>query len=131
MNKLNAVEQFFYDQAGYSYDPLKETAEEGRRKGAILLASAEQWAHESGYSYEWSIDHGSSSADWIEANEDGGKNNESWQVWSCVMRDSEGNIVQSLYSIDFGRDGEPWGDPYRRVVEAELALEEWHTVVKG
>ena len=26
----------------------------------------------------------------------------------------------------FGRDGSPWGDPYRRVVEAELAGQHLH-----
>ena len=33
-------------------------------------------------------------------------------------------------AVDFGRDGKPWGDLYRRVVQADLALEEWHSVVK-
>lgn len=128
--KLNKVEQFFYENASYSYDPLKETAEEGRTKGAVLLASAEQWARETGYGCRWEIDPASSSADWIDDNEDGGNNQNPWQVWSCYMYDENGKPVQSLHSIDFGRDGQPWGDPYRRVIEAELALEEWHAVVK-
>jgi hypothetical protein len=40
------------------------------------------------------------------------------------MVDEDGKIVQSLCFIDFGRDGSPWGDSYKRVVEAELALEQ-------
>ena len=130
-SKLNAVEQFFYDQAGYSYDPAKETQEEGRRRGAILLASAERWAHETGYSYVWAIDTDSDSSDWIDDDEDGGKHCEPWQVWYCLMRDEHGKVVQSLSAIDFGRDGTPCSDPYRRVVEAELAVQEWHEVVKS
>lgn len=128
--QLNAVEQFFYDQAGYRYDPAIESPEDGRRRGALLLASAERWAHESGYSFCWDIDDESTSADWIDADDDGGKNQNPWRVWSVWMMDEGGHTVQSLHSIDFGRDGQPWGDPYRRVVEAELALEEWNTVVK-
>jgi len=129
--KLNAVEQFFYDQAGYSYDPTKETQEEGRQRGAILLASAERWAHETGYAYEWRLDEENNSMAWCEPNEDGGENCDPWPAWACIMRDETGKAVQSLWSIDFGRDGEPWGNPYRREVEAELALEEWQSVVKS
>jgi hypothetical protein len=40
------------------------------------------------------------------------------------MRDKAGKVVQSLGGVDFGRDGDPWGQPYARVVEAELALEQ-------
>lgn len=128
---MNKVEQFFYNHAGSSYDPAKETEKQGKQRGAILLASAEQWAHETGYSYKWDIDDCASSADWLADDEDGGKHYNPWQVWSCRMLDEQGEVAQSLHAIDFGRDGEPWGDPYRRVVEAELALEEWHSVVKS
>lgn len=128
---MNIVEQFFYDNTGYSYSPETETPEEGRKRNASLMASAEQWARELGYSFEWMIDPNSSSADWIEDREDGGKYCHPWQVWGCVMRDTCGKAVQSLWSIDFGRDGKPWSNPYRRVVEAELALEEWSVVAKS
>lgn len=125
---MNRVAQFFYDNAGYSYDPQKETQEEGRKRCAIVLAGVEQWAHETGYSFLWDIDHDASSADWLDDNEDGGKNRDPWRVWSCWMMDEQGKTVQSLHAIDFGRDGQPWGNNYRRVVEAELALEESSTV---
>lgn len=115
--------QFFKAQAGYSYDPKTETAIEGQRKTARALAQAEARAKRLNYSYEWSIDEFSSSADWIDDNEDGGRNGNPWQVWACVLRNEAGVILQSLCGIDFGRDGEPWGQPYKRVVEAELALE--------
>jgi hypothetical protein len=47
-----------------------------------------------------------------------------YKQWVCCMFDENGELVQSLGGVDFGRDVEPWGPPYRRVVEAELALEE-------
>ena len=128
---MHNVAQFFYDNAGYSYDPTKETQEEGRRRNAVLLADAERWARETGYSFVWDIDHDSSSADGIDDDEDGGKHNDPWRVWSCWMMDEKGNTVQSLHAIDFGRDGQPWGDNYRRVVEAELACGEWASVVQS
>lgn len=128
---MNPVEQFFYDHAGYSHDSTKETEEQGRQRGALLLASAERWARETGYAFQWDIDHDASSADWLDKNEDGGEYHDPWRVWSCWMRDTQGNVTQALHAIDFGRDGEPWRDPYRRVVEAKLALAEWHDVVKS
>ena len=109
-------EGFFYDQAGYGYQPDQETKEEERRRCARQLAEAERVASEAGFSYEWEIDL---SGDSSEFNDDP----EPWALWCCVCRDMDGAFMASLYGIDFGRDGEPWGQPYRRVVEAELALE--------
>lgn len=103
--KLTAAEQFFFDHAGYSYDPKSETAEHGRIRCAKNLAAAEGIAREAGVSFEWVPD-----ADVDEPNQ-----------WGCMLHDAAGSIHQSLWGIDFGRHGEPWGDKYRRVVEAELA----------
>lgn len=110
------AEQFFYEQAGYSYDPKGETQEQGKRRCAQLMAYAERRASADGYSYEWSVDPYITSSDFCD-------DPEPWALWTCLMRDEEGKVVKSLGGIDFGRDGEPWGDPYRRVVEAELAME--------
>lgn len=66
-------EQFFYEHAGYSYDPLTETPEQGRQRGATVLAQAERESRDAGDSYEWRIDTDSSSADWLKANENGGE----------------------------------------------------------
>lgn len=120
---MNAY-QFFYKHAGYAYDPKTETRQQGRANCAKALAAAELTARNNSYSFQWEIDPYSTSADWKEPDEDGGKRRAPWQVWSCFMRDQNGEIVQSLHAIDFGRDGSPFGDPYRRVVEAELALEQ-------
>lgn len=112
--------------------PLKKHKKGGADGMPSFLADAERWARETGYSFMWDIDHDSSSADWIDDDdEDGGKHNDPRRVWSCWMMDMKGNIVQSLHAIDFGRDGHPWGSNYRRVVEAELACGEWASVVQS
>ncbi len=120
--KAETPYQFFLKHAGYSYDPKKETQIEGRRKCARALAEAERKAYAKGFDFEWELDS-MTSAEWLEDDEDGGKNRKPWNTWACVARDNNGKVIGSLCGIDFGRNGEPWGDPYRRVVEAELALE--------
>ena len=107
--------EFFYENAGVSYDPRKETEEQGRRRGAKSLAKAEKLAHERGYSFHWEQDDITSA----EFSDDPNP----WAIWRCLVRDESGEVVGSLGGVDFGRDGEPWGDNYRRVVEAELAYE--------
>jgi hypothetical protein len=112
---MNKAEQFFLEHAGWATPP-------GREDCAILLAAAEARASAGGVSFHWEIDEDSSSADWKSAEElreDGGP----YAVWGCVARDASGGCFASLWSIDFGPGGDPWGDPYRRVVEAELATE--------
>ncbi len=107
---------FFYHNAGYSYDPSKESPINGRIRCAQALTDAELWACQEGYSYEWRLD-GSYSDEFSDEPDP-------WGLWECIMRNSEGEPTQHLCGIDFGRDGDPWNDPYRRVVQAELALEE-------
>jgi len=115
--------QFFLHHAGYSYDPATQSPMQGRIQNARALAKAERQARDAGYSFEWGIDD-TLSSDWIEDDEDGGRNCNPWRTWYCCARGPEqGRAVASLCGIDFGRDGTPWGDPYRRVFEAELALE--------
>ena len=121
---LSQAEQFFYENSGSSWFPDRETEEQGKVRGAQQSAKSEAWARDAGYSYRWEVDEGSSSADWIAAHEDGGRLNNPWAVWSVVIINPEGKVVGSLGGVDFGRDGEPWGNNYRRVVEADLALEE-------
>lgn len=107
---------FFYRWAGWSYQPATETPPQGRARCAKALATAERRAR-GVLTFEWSIDPISTSLDWCDERP-------AWQQWECVARNVEtGRVVASLHAIDFGRDGEPWGDPYRRVVEAELASE--------
>ena len=115
--------QFFLKHAGCSYNPETETRIDGHARQARALAAAERKARDEGFYCRWEIDPYTLSADWVDNNEDGGQNCNPWQTWQCCMYNAEGGIVNSLHGIDFGRDKEPWGDPYRRVVEAELAIE--------
>lgn len=107
--------QFFKKHAGYSYDPRTETVEQGRQRCARALADAEARASERGYSFDWRLDDIDSSSFTDEK--------PSWALWQCAMFDESGECAAILGGIDFGRDGDPWGDTYRRVVHAELALE--------
>ena len=126
--------QFFLKHAGYSDDPQTETRMQGRVRGARALARAEREARDAGLSFQWGVDD-TASSDWLDDNQDGGKNCNPWRTWYCCAY-AEVPVINtgyyglkrpaplaSLSGIDFGRDGEPWGSPYKRVVEAELALE--------
>lgn len=103
---------FFWWHAGYSYTPGKETAAEGRERGAFALAKAETDARRLGWSFRWLVSELDSSSF---------RGGEPWRLWDCIAYDGAGAIVGSLCAVDFGRDGTPWGASYRRVVEAELA----------
>lgn len=104
---------FFYNEAGYSCDPLKETPVEGRLRCANELATAEARASEGGCCFEWKLD-GLDSSEWSD-------DEPATPTWECIMREADGSISESCGGIDFG-DGEPWGNPYKRVTEAQLAL---------
>lgn len=107
--------RYFMEWAGISWKPPEETQAQGRYRGARRLAAAERWARNAGLTFEWALD-GYTSAEWTDEAPP-------WPTWECIARDASGRVVASLMGIDFGRDGSPWGDPYRRVVEAELAAE--------
>ncbi len=107
--------QFFLRHAGFSYDPKTETADAGRRRCARDLANAEKRGY-AGVSFAWLIDPDTDSSEWCDEPP-------AYDQWVCVCRDPNGNVLASLGGIDFGRDGSPYSDPYRRVVEAELAQE--------
>lgn len=123
--------QFFLRHAGYSYDPQTQTPMQGRVRNTRNLAAAERKARDAGLWFKWEVDPDSTSADFGD-NLDNGELGAPWQLWQCCAcspNESPGRfsnlstVLASLGGIDFGRDGEPWGNPYRRVVEAELALE--------
>lgn len=112
-----SAEDFFYEWAGYSYDPKTETQEEGRRKCAANLAASERHAKRVGIRYEWRVDQDIDSREF---------SNEKpyYSLWSCFCY-RDGECINSLHGIDFGRGKKPYGEPYKRVVEAELALDSW------
>lgn len=111
-----AAHLFFLRNAGYSYDPKTQTPQQGRAACARRLAKAERDARQLGYTFEWSDD-------WTIGNhlKEYGEcyaNGEPSTCESCLMRNAAGEVVQSLSCIDDATR------EYRRVVEAELALEE-------
>lgn len=115
---MDTPTNFFYANAGFSYDPKTETADQGKTRCAKRLSVAEAAARDNGVSFEWRIDpEGADSA---------GEYSSSGPFWYCVAYDSEGTVIGSLGGVDFGKDGKPWGNNYRRVVEAELSYEHFH-----
>lgn len=108
--------RFFYIHAGWSYNPARETSDKGRRRCASELAMAESCGRPAGLSFEWSIDPDVTSEDWSDERP-------AWRQWQCHCFDRRGESVGYLGGIDFGPEGSPSGDPYTRVVEAELARE--------
>lgn len=112
-NRLLEARAFFREHAGFSYRPGKETPAQGRARCAARLAAAER--DSGGLTFEWEIDPDCDSSDFSD-------DPDPWPLWVCICRDESGAIVDSLSAIDFGRDGDPWSNPYRRVVQAEIAL---------
>lgn len=104
---MTKAEQFFYDKAGYSYTPGTETPEQGRENGAKRLALAERFARANGWTYQWVPD-----------DDDCGDGDSTPEVREgCILRDADGKVLESLWGIGDASAG------YRRVVEAELALD--------
>ncbi len=119
-NPRKGAEEFFYEHAGYSYDPKTQTEEEGRRATAKALANAEQWAWDNNYEFEWNQEI----EDWgtfLDGTEIGPE--EVSDIVSVVMRTEDGEGVEALGGIIEGYDNEH-NRNYRRVVEAELAREQ-------
>ena len=109
---------FFFEHAGYSAPASARTREARllhRVAGAEDLALCERLALGQGYTFEWRVDDVDSSR-WC-------GEEPPYAQWVCLMYGPDHTAVQSLGGIDFGRESpEPWGKPYKRVVEAELAL---------
>jgi hypothetical protein len=114
---LSDAEEFFYENAGFSYSPETETEDEGRRRCARDLAAAEAWARTAGIEFEWADDWEVDHRKEYDCYEDGGP--ESCEA--CVAR-LDDEIVASLGCIDDA------SSEYRRVTEAQLALEVMSTL---
>ncbi len=115
MKTTQEARAFFYERASWS-QAQGETKHQGKTRCARKLAHAEAQGREAGLSFSWYIDPGVNSSDFNHTKP-------YYDLWACACRDAHGIVKASLCGIDFGRDGEPWSDPYRRVVEAELADE--------
>ncbi|MGC8517933.1 MAG: hypothetical protein ACP5P4_05310 [Steroidobacteraceae bacterium] len=128
---MQSTIEFFYHRAGFSYDPARESFIVGKLRGAIELAQAESWAKQHGAQYLWEAD------DPAECQDNKG-NWETHPAVSCVLYlpcdDCTDNDIDrctrklcyhsraALGGIIESEDYRERVD-YRRVIEAELALE--------
>jgi hypothetical protein len=115
---------FFYEHAGYSYDPANETQEQGRRRNAEELARASFEGFARHWSAFWEIDPDITSRDWDTESPERA-------TWCCEIFDEDDEPIGSLGGVDLGPDGDPTGDPYARVVEAELAAEHFWELARA
>jgi hypothetical protein len=105
---LTPAEQFFYDHAGYSWR-VDQTEEEGHLETARQLAQAEEWARVHGLTYLWA-------EDWtVHHSKEFGQDVDSCEYVELVNEDFD--VLASIGCVD-DSDAD-----YRRVIEAELALE--------
>lgn len=103
---------FFAEHAGFSWDPKTETPAQGAAKCAEALAKAEAWlASQPGHQIEWRQDD----------NDDRSGIEHDGPLFGCIVTLADGRS-ESLCGIDLGANGD-LGDPYTRVVVAELASE--------
>jgi|SRR5262252_38931 len=105
---MTKIEQFFYDNGATSWNPQTETQEQGRERGAKELAAAEQHALEQNWHFDWDADDPCDHEDGVCSREP-----EYCQLWDAERE----NLLASLSMICDADDN------YRRVVQAELALE--------
>lgn len=120
---LDEAVAFFYEHAGHSYMPGKETEEQGRQRGAEQLAIAEAWLEEQDGDTEWSEDD----------HQDRSGIDHAAPLYCCTVKVActcsnkccSGERFEHLGGIDLGDNGDnsDGADAYKRVVEAELALE--------
>jgi hypothetical protein len=129
MAATNDPVAFFYENAGYGYNPSFETEEQGRQRGAESLAKAEQWAKDEELEYVW-VDDPHISEDYFEFEADKQHVREHGAVGCILYRPcpdhgtdcKHAEQLASLWGITESLDNRE-RDAYRRVVEAELALE--------
>lgn len=119
-------EQFFYDHAGYSWNPKTETPEEGRWRCARKLRAAEVEGKRRGWHVVWEPDPDAMWDDDVE------RETTEYDQYVATLYDEDDKLLACLGSIDLGPNNYPdLGDktePYVRVVEAELVLETLYTI---
>lgn len=119
--------QFFYKHAGYSYNVAQgETKEQGKRRAARAYADAEAWASREGLVYDWLYDDMPCDGCDCGSDDCDCSTGAAHETLGCVLYRpcpdhgidcKHAEVLQSLWGI-CGATSE-----YRRVVEAELALE--------
>lgn len=107
--------RFHWEHGGYNYDPATETPDQGRARCALAAAGAEAWAKEQGIEFRWEddwtvTDHAHEYC--ADAYPNG--NPETCECCAAYLGD---DVLACLACIDDATD------EYRRVIEAELAME--------
>jgi hypothetical protein len=129
--------RFFWSQGGTSYDPTTETMEQGRFRGACELAAAEEWLTTRCGSEWGGYEVGDLIVRWEQDDDYSADDYEPETMpqiaWVCLIQRFESrarftgrevwHTLASLGAVTFDGDGYPDGNPYKRVVEAELASE--------
>jgi hypothetical protein len=111
---MNAAEQFFYDNAGYSYSQT-ENPEDARVRNAQQLARAVAWAASNGAWFRWTQDDMTNREFTDEGDE--------YPLWVCAAS-MPSRETEYLGGCDFGPISNwPANDNYARVIEAELAVQ--------
>jgi len=119
-------EQFFYDNAGYSYGK-GETREQGRMRCARSLAEAEVYAWDHDWVFSWEYDDNGCSGCDCGSPDCPCASGAEHETLGCILFNREqrahGNVIPPQIAL-----ASLWGicEPtteYRRVVEAELASE--------
>lgn len=118
--ELEAI-HFHFVHGACSHRPAVEIRETGWLRGAVDLAESERWVQEMGWEFEWVQDLEYSPDDYDAPDMPG-------IAWVCLLRDGsrhegEHAVVESVGAVTFGGDGYPDGDPYKRVIQAQLASE--------
>jgi hypothetical protein len=119
---MSAV-RFFYSNAGYSYDPKIETRNQGRWRCAREMARAEKYGREHNWQFDWEDDWSIGSHKDYYGEDSAYSDKEPSTCESCTLVSEDGNsVLASLGCIDDASDA------YRRVIEAELAVEALHEI---
>lgn len=107
------AEQFFFDNAGFSYDPETETPDEGKWRCARVLAEAEARLKAGPYF----VGHEPDDQPWY------GDFPYDGPLWFVTLYSVAGNVEGDEILGSIGSVACEAGDPYMRVVAAELASE--------
>jgi len=114
LNALSTAERFFYDHAGTGYNPATEIPFIGRVSTARKLARAETERKNAGAWVDWETDD-------LPFNDDVHGPDEYGYI--AVLRQYDPELGRSVILSAQGSIDAESGDPYRRVVEAELFSE--------
>lgn len=138
------AERFFLDHAGYSVQGVTthantgttlisrfETVDDARIRCARELAKAEVWAKAEGYSFECEPDPDADESWMDDDNDHDQAYRDEWsgKAWAMMMIDSSDTLTYSHVGTQYGKVvqslcGCYGDDDYKRVVKAELALEQ-------